>query len=259
MLVELRDGSNELINSAIDMSLSWEGDYDTSCVVNGQSAVASSGGGGGGNGGGGGGNSSGEITSEDEVTVDKGDLSVITVETDVTNPTWSITGGANKAKFKITTDGKLRFKKTVPVGDYVVKVRAKHGSTVATQTITVHVVDNSTPPTPGDEVKLGTVYFALDSWALDSAARAKLDAYAKKIKKAGYDTVLLYGHTDNQGPAPRDVGLSKRRAREVYRYLSHKLKNVTFVRKGFSRYEPAKPNTTDKNKSLNRRVDVAAK
>ncbi|MEN9692590.1 MAG: hypothetical protein RLZZ330_234, partial [Actinomycetota bacterium] len=165
----------------------------------------------------------------------------------------------NKAKFKITSDGKLRFKKTVPVGDYVVKVRAKHGSTVATQNITVHVVDNGDPVVPGDEVKLGTVYFALDSWALDSAAMAKLDAYAKRIKKAGYQTVVLYGHTDNQGPAPRDVGLAKRRARQVYLYLSHTLKKVDFVRQGFSRNEPAKPNTTDKNKSLNRRVEVWAK
>ncbi|MEN9692712.1 MAG: hypothetical protein RLZZ330_356, partial [Actinomycetota bacterium] len=156
-IVELKDGNGDLINSAIEMSLSWEGSYDSSCVANGQTAVASSGGNGGG--GGGGGNNSGEITSDDEITVDKGDLSILTVETDVNNPTWSITGGANKAKFKITSDGKLRFKKTVPVGDYVVKVKAKHGSTVATQTITVHVVDNGDPVVPGDEVKINMVHF----------------------------------------------------------------------------------------------------
>jgi outer membrane protein OmpA-like peptidoglycan-associated protein len=140
-----------------------------------------------------------------------------------------------------------------------VKVKAKHGSTVATQTITVHVVDNGDPVVPGDEVKINMVHFDLDSWQLDARAIAKLDAAIKAIKKAGYTKVFLYGHTDNQGPAPRDVGLAKRRARQVYLYLGARLKNVDFVRQGFSRNKPARKNVGEANLRFNRRVEIWAK
>ena len=145
MLIELKDANGDLINSAIDMTMSWNGTYDATCVANGQTAAAAP--------------SGPSITSDDSATVETGVLNVLDVTSDLTSPTWSIDGGANAALFTIDASGHLKFRTAQPVGDYVVVVKAVKGSDTLTQTVTIHVGDTTDPSftlAPTVNVQTGT-------------------------------------------------------------------------------------------------------
>ena len=95
----------------------------------------------------------------------------------------------------------------------------------------------STPSTPGSPTAaltdLKTVFFALDSDALDDAARATLDADAKLLRENGW-AVTIGGHCDERGTVEYNQALGERRANAVRAYLvaagvsESKLKAVSF-------------------------------
>jgi outer membrane protein OmpA-like peptidoglycan-associated protein len=69
--------------------------------------------------------------------------------------------------------------------------------------------------------------------------------------------VLIEGHTDDQGSEPHNLDLSNRRAQSVARWLSqHGLKKELLEARGFGKTKPAVPNTSDANRTKNRRVEI---
>lgn len=64
-----------------------------------------------------------------------------------------------------------------------------------------------------------TVYFAFDSFALDSQAQATLDRQAALLAKAGTIPVTIEGHTDERGTREYNLALGERRATAVKDYL----------------------------------------
>jgi peptidoglycan-associated lipoprotein len=84
-----------------------------------------------------------------------------------------------------------------------------------------------TPPAPTtglplDQATLGklrTVYFALDSDAIDEAAQAALDANAALLKTTTGDFVIE-GHCDERGTAEYNQALGERRAQAVRQFLA---------------------------------------
>lgn len=77
----------------------------------------------------------------------------------------------------------------------------------------------STPSSPGAVVTdLKTVYFAVDSDALDDAARAALDVNAKLLRDNGW-SVTVGGHCDERGTVEYNQALGERRANAVRAYL----------------------------------------
>ena len=72
------------------------------------------------------------------------------------------------------------------------------------------------------------------------------------------NTLLINGHTDSDGPEVYNVDLSKRRANAVKKYiLDHfSLKDINLETKGYGESKPLLPNTSEFNKSRNRRVEI---
>lgn len=99
--------------------------------------------------------------------------------------------------------------------------------------------------------------FMINSSALSEAAKVNLEKVAAVFVKYPETNILIEGHTDNTGTAEYNMELSKKRAYSVSDYLQSK--GVAASRmdiKWYGETQPKYPNTTDANRSLNRRVEV---
>lgn len=72
---------------------------------------------------------------------------------------------------------------------------------------------------PASLTDLVTVYFALDSSALDDVARATLDRNAKLLRDNSSWTVTIAGHCDERGTVEYNQALGERRANSVRDFL----------------------------------------
>lgn len=110
--------------------------------------------------------------------------------------------------------------------------------------------------TPAPEVNLPMITFEFDSADLTPQARRVLDqlAAALESQQLGSDRFLIEGYTDTVGSADYNLGLSKRRADAVSRYLAGRQVNtgrLEVVGKG-----EADPIDPDGTAAVNRRVRV---
>jgi outer membrane protein OmpA-like peptidoglycan-associated protein len=99
--------------------------------------------------------------------------------------------------------------------------------------------------------------FTINSSALSEAAKTNLEKVAGVFTKYPETNILIEGHTDNTGSPEYNMELSKKRAYSVSEFLQSK--GVTANRmniKWYGETQPKYPNTTDANRSLNRRVEV---
>lgn len=78
--------------------------------------------------------------------------------------------------------------------------------------------ESTTPPfTVAD---LRAVFFELDSYALNDAARAALDADAKMLRDNGGIRVVIEGHCDERGTSEYNQALGEKRAQAARDYLT---------------------------------------
>ena len=103
-----------------------------------------------------------------------------------------------------------------------------------------------------------TVSFGKDSAKITSAARARLESVATRLKAKGAGSLAVTGYTDDLGSAAHGLTLSRQRAAAVASVLRGKLpssdNSFTVVGKGEA--DPAVPNTSEANRKINRRVVV---
>lgn len=102
----------------------------------------------------------------------------------------------------------------------------------------------------------GPIYFPFDSAELDGTARAELDRVHGRVGGTA-EYVILEGHASSEGTDAYNLGLSQRRAESVKGYLVSKgvaLERISTTPQGEER--PAVPNTSESNRSLNRRVVI---
>jgi peptidoglycan-associated lipoprotein len=64
-----------------------------------------------------------------------------------------------------------------------------------------------------------TVYFAFDSYAIDSSERGKLEKIANWLNENPGTKIIVAGHTDSRGTIQYNLGLGERRAIAVRTYL----------------------------------------
>ena len=95
--------------------------------------------------------------------------------------------------------------------------------------------------------------FASGSASLQSRARANVSKVGRLLSKYPKTVVAVAGFTDNSGSYDYNRGLSQRRAMSVANLLSINGRPYT---KGCSFDKAIAPNTTARNKALNRRVEV---
>lgn len=70
------------------------------------------------------------------------------------------------------------------------------------------------------EVNVGSrVYFAFDSYALDSSAQQTLRSQAAWMQKYPNVTAVVEGHADERGTREYNLALGERRAKAAYDYL----------------------------------------
>ena len=132
-----------------------------------------------------------------------------------------------------------------------------------TETVPAPVVPEETEPVvetpdyasmePAD-FGIEDVFFCFDCYDLDDAALAALSRNARILRDTGV-MILVSGHTDDRGSKVYNKLLSQQRADAVRKYLyQHGIDKNQLVAKGYGMDKPLVPNTTARNRALNRRV-----
>lgn len=100
--------------------------------------------------------------------------------------------------------------------------------------------------------------FQINSSALSEAAKTNLEKVAGVFVKYPETNILIEGHTDDTGTPEYNMELSKKRAYSVSDYLQSKgVASSRMNVKWYGEAQPKVPNTTDANRTMNRRVEVA--
>jgi hypothetical protein len=101
------------------------------------------------------------------------------------------------------------------------------------------------------------VHFDTDKWDIKPMYYELLDDVAAILKKNPGLKVEIQGHTDSQGSAKYNQGLSEKRARAVMEDLAGKgIDRSRLSYKGYGLTRPAATNDTPEGRALNRRVEL---
>ena len=106
-----------------------------------------------------------------------------------------------------------------------------------------------------DGTKMG-VYFDFNQSAITANSKLALDKLVKIFNEYPETNILVEGHTDDKGTDAYNLTLSQKRAEAVGNYL--KTNGIAASRLSIKWYGEAQPkvdNTTDANRSENRRVE----
>lgn len=101
----------------------------------------------------------------------------------------------------------------------------------------------------------GKVLFAVNSTELTPESALIIERLGKILLDVGIDSIVVEGHTDNQGAADYNQALSERRALKV----AQRLQQAGFAQekmliRGFGMSRPVADNRTEAGRSENRRV-----
>ncbi|WP_430405630.1 OmpA family protein [Fluviicola sp.] len=103
-----------------------------------------------------------------------------------------------------------------------------------------------------------TVCFGFNSSVLDNRGQQVLDKFVTQLDSFSDYRINLNGNTDDIGSDSYNEKLSKERAIAVRNYLISKNVDSSKITIDYSgEHKPTVPNTSEENRALNRRVDVA--
>lgn len=112
----------------------------------------------------------------------------------------------------------------------------------------------------GNNIRLimpSNITFATNQSYITSGFHSTLDDVAKVLAKFDKTLLSIEGHTDNTGSADYNQTLSTQRAQGVKDYLVNKSIDGNRLKvTGYGESMPLTDNNTDKNRSLNRRVEI---
>ena len=103
------------------------------------------------------------------------------------------------------------------------------------------------------------VLFDVDQFILKESAGQILDTLVKKIQQVNRATILVEGHTDNDGGTAYNLILSENRSKSVVKKLKQLFNDESlydFEIKFFGENKPKVVNDSYENKQLNRRVEI---
>ena len=113
-----------------------------------------------------------------------------------------------------------------------------------------------TTSTSVDVVLNANVLFGKDSAAIRPAARQRLAQVGNQLRDMGPGTLAITGHTDDLGSAEHGLELSRARAEAVRKQLGGNLSGMRVTVAGRGEAEPVAPNTDERSRALNRRVEL---
>jgi OOP family OmpA-OmpF porin len=104
----------------------------------------------------------------------------------------------------------------------------------------------------------GAIYFREGSARLDKASRPALDAVVDVVGKCPQFKVEVAGHTDSDGSDEQNLALSMRRAAAVVDFVrAAGIPAERLSASGHGESRPVRPNDSEKNKGLNRRIEFS--
>jgi len=123
------------------------------------------------------------------------------------------------------------------------------------------VAQAAPPPPPAPPAKkkivLRSVHFDFDKATLKAEAKPILDEAIQVLKQEGGVDIVVEGHTDSVGTEQYNLGLSRRRADTVRRYLiDHGIAASRITAEGLGESKPVASNDTADGRAQNRRVEL---
>ena len=108
----------------------------------------------------------------------------------------------------------------------------------------------------GEPYTINDILYQTASAELSSQSKFILKQFSRFLKNNGSTTILIQGHTDNEGIAQKNLELSERRAQGVKDYLIKLgVDKNRLNSKGYGQTQPKVPNDSAENKAQNRRTD----
>lgn len=110
--------------------------------------------------------------------------------------------------------------------------------------------------TVGEPYTINDILYNTASDELSERAQFILKQFARFLKDNKDFTILIQGHTDDEGIAENNLKLSERRALGVRNFLiQNGIDKSRLSAKGYGQTQPKAPNTSEVNKRMNRRTD----
>ncbi|MES2265846.1 MAG: OmpA family protein [Bacteroidota bacterium] len=108
----------------------------------------------------------------------------------------------------------------------------------------------------GNKVILKNIFFDTNKFELKTESKAELQKLVEFLQLNKTTKIEIAGYTDNVGNEQANITLSEKRANAVYQYLStNGIPATRLVYKGYGEAQPIAPNTTEDDRSLNRRTE----
>jgi OOP family OmpA-OmpF porin len=109
-------------------------------------------------------------------------------------------------------------------------------------------------------IALYGIYFDTDKAVVRPESKPTLDEIAKLLNGQPGLSVYIVGHTDSQGTLDYNLNLSRQRAEAVATALvtTYRIARPRLQTAGLGFLAPVRPNTTEPNRALNRRVELVA-
>jgi outer membrane protein OmpA-like peptidoglycan-associated protein len=148
-------------------------------------------------------------------------------------------------------------------GVYTVTVTADNGSGKKAQA-TVSLTGTAAPAAIKKQfktekrIRIYGIHFDVDSAHIQPRSEPVIADIAQTMRETPGLRFQVEGHTDSDGGAAYNLGLSQRRAQAVVDDLvtRYKIARSRLVAKGYGLTRPVAPNTTPAGKALNRRVEL---
>ncbi|NEM97851.1 OmpA family protein [Pontibacter burrus] len=113
------------------------------------------------------------------------------------------------------------------------------------------------PIKSGSAVVLNNLFFPSGKYELEPKSVTELNRLINFMRQNKDVKIEITGHTDDVGSDAANQVLSERRAKSVVDYLVAKGIASNRIRyKGFGETKPVKPNTSEENRQLNRRIEM---
>src|SRR5690554_3215124 len=132
----------------------------------------------------------------------------------------------------------------------ITKEELAQGKTIRSQNMELREIKVGEPYTIND------ILYNTASDELSERAKFILKQFGRFLKENESISVMIQGHTDNEGNAQSNLELSERRAQGVRQFLiEYGVPKSRLEAKGYGQTQPKVPNTSAENKRKNRRTD----
>lgn len=99
--------------------------------------------------------------------------------------------------------------------------------------------------------------FENNSHQLSDSDTKRIRKLSDSLSRFSYDSIVVIGHTDSTGTELGNQTLSKKRAETIVTYLSMgNVKCNRWIARGAGSSQPVQPNSDEKGKAANRRVEI---